>query len=143
MFQATWTYREAWRNRGRDQGPCSESKGLRSRQQGEIEDRKEGSGSWRQGPEEVPLGEMRMQGSSHLRSSLCEMVGAGMRTLVKKPGLSMEIAEAGSPVMVTKQQWSKQTTVSRLSASIIKMGGGQHLPLNLPGDSTQACSDVW
>lgn len=60
VFQATWTYREAWRNRGRDQGPCSESKGLRSRQQGEIEDRKEGSGSWRQGTEEVPLGEMRM-----------------------------------------------------------------------------------
>lgn len=66
-----------------------------------------------------------------------------MRTLVKKPGLSMEIAEARSPVMVTKQQWSKQTTVSRFSASIIKMGGCQHLPLNLPGDSTQACSDMW
>lgn len=62
VFRATGKYRVAWRNRGSDRGPCSDSKGSRSRQQGEAEDRKEleGPGSWRQGTEEDHLGEMRM-----------------------------------------------------------------------------------
>lgn len=58
VLQATGTYRVAWRNRGRDRGPCSDSKGVKSRQQGEKEDRKEseGPGSWRPGTEEDHLG---------------------------------------------------------------------------------------
>lgn len=79
-----------------------------------------------------------------MRSSLGEMVGADVRMLVRKQGLSIEIPEAGYPVVVTKKQWSKPTSVYRFSASMLKMEGHQHLlPLNLPGDSTQSCSDRW
>lgn len=104
VLQATGKYRVAWRNGHRDRGPCSDREGSRSRQQGEVEDRKEleGPGSWRQGTEEDHLGDL------HLRSSLCGMDGKGVRMLLRKPGLSIEISEAGNPSWLQSSNGASQ-----------------------------------